>query len=204
MNISIVEQYIKTQVNWQRVFSMISHLGTDLNEMMNRSDKGALIEMAIDTFSNGKLQRCNLPGCDHLVPELNSLKIEVKYQQQSLFNKKGTLKQKTKTIPLKNPMGSDVKRTLHQTFDYILLLDDYGLALTTFSVVKQHSTETRDQIIAQLPTDILNIIFTPSQFIKQDLSVISNRFILLKNQIMMTYLNQFEQINQELKDVSIV
>ncbi len=192
IDVNKVQKIIK-EINWVKVFLMIEHLGSDLNEMMYRSDKGALIELAIDKFSNSKLQRCNLRGCDHIIPELNNIRIEIKYQKGSLFTPTGNLKPKTKTIPLKNPMGSYTSRALHQTFDFILLIDDYGVAIAPFDVVLEFKKETRDQLIAQIPTDKLTILYVPSDFKEVMKLPITTRFIDLKKQSMINYLTQFEE-----------
>ena len=191
MNTETVAMAVKQYVNWAAVFSIISHLGTDLNEIMHRSDKGALIELSIDTFSFGKVSRQNLPGCDHIIPDLGNVRLEVKYQRGSLFTKTGKPKQHTSVIPLKNPMGGGQARTLDRTFDYILLLDDFAAAIAPFDVVFTHAHETRDQIIAKIPTSELMFIHTPSDFGPVPPQDTCTKFITMKMRSQYEYINQF-------------
>lgn len=105
-----VVDYNRANVDWVKVFSVVDTLGKTMNGPKDRFDKSDIIEMSLDIFSNGNIQRVDMVGCDHLLTNLpNSNRTpttqEMKFVTE-LFYKEYVVKQdKKKTKVLQSIAG---------------------------------------------------------------------------------------------------
>ena len=115
-----VVDYNRDNVNWVKFFSVVDTLGKTMNGPKDRFDKSDIIEMALDIFSNGNIQRVDMVGCDHLLTNLpNSdgtpTTQEMKFVTE-LFYKEYVVKQgKKKTKVLQSIANYKLKKTNKNT-----------------------------------------------------------------------------------------
>lgn len=68
--ITQVRDYIRDNVNWHKMYSMIDTVGSTMNGQKDRFDKSDLIEMGLAVYSNNAIQYLNHNGVDHLLVNL--------------------------------------------------------------------------------------------------------------------------------------
>lgn len=140
-----VRDYIRSSVDWSKVYSMIDTLGKTMNGQKDRFDKSDLIEMALEVYSNGHIKYVNKDGVDHVLSDLHNLQGEPTTQEfkfvGNLFykefstvranKKKGIAGQKqlreigkTVTLKLVNSMGSSTHTHLPSDYAEFLLAGD--------------------------------------------------------------------------------
>jgi len=56
---------IFSQVEWSKFFDMVYNIGDELNTRKNRFDKSDILELAVETFSDGKIIHVDKQGWDH-------------------------------------------------------------------------------------------------------------------------------------------
>ena len=54
--ITQVRDYIRDNVNWHKMYSMIDTVGSTMNGQKDRFDKSDLIEMGLAVYSNNAIQ----------------------------------------------------------------------------------------------------------------------------------------------------
>ncbi len=149
-----------------KLFNMINHIGSSLNDRKNRFDKADLIEQAMEVFSNGRLKWADEIGYD-LIDECN-VKFEVKSQRYSLFTQTGKKKpNSTAKIKLVNTLQQSETKALNCTADYLIIIDSaaFSMAIIDYDrVVKSYSFEAKDGFVCQIPIDELVFLFEPSDF----------------------------------------
>ena len=120
-------------VNWQKFHELCVSIGSELNDSQWRFLKAIFLENAVANYSNNTLIYVGdkEKGCDFKIPSLNNLKIEMKYTEECLFNrKKLELKNLTKQITLLNSRGTNTHRCLPEDYsDYLLIVEMNGAAL---------------------------------------------------------------------------
>ena len=155
--------------HYDNFFSMIDHIGPELNDRKNRFDKADLIEAALERATNGRLSWEDSLGFDNYDAQ-NKEKFEVKSQGNCLYTKTGNLKKKTSAIKLTNTLQkSSSNKTLNCTADYLILIDSKQFAMAIISyreVVEKYSQELSDGFSCQIPTDKLIILRTPEEYVK--------------------------------------
>lgn len=154
------------QVEWNRVFNMVSHNGKELNSRKNRFDKAELIETSIEYNSGGGLKFVDLKGYDHVCSETGT-KFEIKSQQCCLYTeKRGDLKPCTPDIKLNNTLGGDLNSPFDSEFDYLVLVDTgnnntFAVAYISREKLEPYMTRVSDGWKAKIPTKDLEFVFTP-------------------------------------------
>ena len=158
-----VANYLKENVNWQAFVNLVKSVGTQFNDAQWRFFKAVVFETAIQKFSNGKVQYVAKEGCDFIVPELNNIKVEMKYVEDALYTAKGhKLREKTKTLTLLNSKGTNSHKELPPDYaDYLLVVGQVGCALIDKATLSQHIEINGDSISASVPTEKMILIFTP-------------------------------------------
>jgi hypothetical protein len=137
-------------VNWEAFFSMVNDLGSQLNERQLRFLKARLIESAISRMSDGKVEWVDNIGQDH---QFEDIRIETKFCTNSLTTSKGNPKKghATSEIKLTNTLGSSDGRSLPDTFDFLLIVDDDASAIVSRAKLLPHVTSAGDGLKAKIP-----------------------------------------------------
>lgn len=144
---------------------MLNNIPQYLNERERLFDKAKIIQKSIDHYSKGKLEFVGEVGFDFYVrdkfSEFNNLKVELKSGRNVFTTKnKHNLKKltsKTNNITLNNSNGSSFSKDYEKTYDYLLLVDISGYAVTTWEEVRPHAKNCGSGFKANLPLDILSI-----------------------------------------------
>lgn len=151
-------------IDWQKFHNLCMSLGNELNDMQWRFLKAIFLEKSVEFFSDDQLTYVGneKQGCDFIVPSLNNLKIEMKYANEVLFNRKLLLKKNTKQITLLNSKGTNVHSNLPINYsDYLLIVEMNGAAIISKEKLKEYITVNGDSLSAIIPTNELEIIFAP-------------------------------------------
>jgi len=158
-------EILKT-IDWQRFHNLCVYIGKDLNDPQWRFLKAVFLESSISEYSNNVLTYVGdtHQGCDFIVEILNNVKIEMKYVEGCIFSGKNlTLKKSTSEIKLMNSNGTNTHVGLPTTYsDFLLIVDLNGAGLVSKEILQKYITIGGDGIKAKIPTNELNIIFTPS------------------------------------------
>jgi hypothetical protein len=158
-------------IDWQRFHNLCISIGKELNDPQWRFLKAIFLENAVAEYSNNVLTYVgdSEQGCDFIVKDMNNLKIEMKYVEECLYNKKLVLKNITKDIKLMNSNGTNTHTKLPDTYsDYLLIVDLNGAALVSKTILENYITIGGDGIKAKIPTNKLNIICDPNNIIQSN------------------------------------
>lgn len=152
---------------YDNFFSMIEHIGPELNDRKSRFDKADIIEAGLEDATGKKLLWKDNIGYDNYDLE-NDVKFEVKSQGYSLFTPKGKLKSKTAAIKLTNTLQkSSTNKKLDCTADYLIIIDSkqFAMAIIPYEdVVKKYSKELPDGFSCQIKTSALTFLRTPEEY----------------------------------------
>jgi hypothetical protein len=123
-----VAKFFSDNVNWDYFYSAVDTLGDSLNSRKNRFDKSDILELAIDVFSDGKIQHHNKTGRDFFIPELNIF-CEMKYEKDLLFKSNSQIKSKN-TLTLVNTMGNNNRLNLPEDYaPFLIAVGSKGCAV---------------------------------------------------------------------------
>lgn len=171
----------KYNPNYNGFFSMVQHIGDELNERKLRFDKADLLEMGFAAASGDRLEWVDKVGCDLECALGDSLRFEVKSQKFCLHTDIGTRKKKTGKIKLTNTLQRGENKTLDDTADYLIIIDtgndkSFSVAIIDYSLVKREYTkEVPDGFECQVPTSELTFLSLPKDLSLQKLDAPSYR-----------------------------
>lgn len=183
--------------NYNGFFSLIDHIGDELNERKLRFDKADIIEMALAEATKQKLVWVDEIGYDLQDPS-SEVRFEVKSQKFCIHTKTGSLKTKTGKIKLTNTLQQSSTKELKNTADWLILVDtgdsnSYSVAIIDYSIVKEKYTkELSDGFECQIPTSELTLLTTPKKVSLRRITTGSYRKqkAKLQKQIVSAFLNQ--------------
>ena len=154
---------------YDNFFSMIEHIGDELNDRKSRFDKADIIEAGLESATGGRLIWEDNIGYDNYDSE-NDVKFEVKSQGNSLYTPKGNLKRKTTAIKLTNTLQkSSTNKKLDCTADYLIIIDSkqFAMAIIPYKeVVEKWAEEQSDGFSCQIPIKNLTFLRTPEEYVK--------------------------------------
>jgi len=154
---------------YDNFFSMIEHIGPELNDRKSRFDKADIIEAGLESATNGRLIWKDNIGYDNYDAK-NDVKFEVKSQGNSLYTPKGNLKRKTTAIKLTNTLQkSSTNKKLYCTADYLIMIDSkqFAMAIIPYKeVVEKWAEEQSDGFSCQIPIKHLTFLRTPEEYVK--------------------------------------
>ncbi len=154
--------------DYNRFFTMVRHVGDDLNSRKNRFDKADLFEAGLSAMTGGKLEWEDQIGYDLINPETHE-KFEFKSQKNCLYTRTGKRKQsRTSKIKLTNTLTKKKNKELKATADYLIIADTASFAMAIISyddVVEKYSQEKSDGWECQIPLDKMEFLFVPGDFI---------------------------------------
>ena len=118
-----VAQQLKSSVNWNRFFLMVNAVGDQLNDRTLRFLKSIVQDSAIARMSGGTIEYVDQVGQDH---QMGSVRIETKCGTNVLTTGRGKAKRAgvTGSVKLNNTLGSSDGRSLPDTFDYLMIVDE--------------------------------------------------------------------------------
>ena len=188
----LLVETLKSKVSWQHFFTVVSHVGDELNERKLRFDKSDLVEQAIAEFSSGTLRWVDEIGHDFIA--LEKVPIEMKYAKGALTTDSGRVKKSVKTLKLVNTLSGGTDRLLENTFDYLLLCDQRSTAVVSFEEVRSHSVATSDSInLKNLSTSNIQWLARPGEYepLKMQIEL---SYREMKRLIQRDYLMQFKSL----------
>lgn len=159
------EFYKRYEPDCDKLFTMIDHVGPELNSRKNRFDKADLFEAGIEFATGGKLSWADEIGYDLRDPA-TGLKYEAKSQANCLYTPKGVLKKETTEIKLSNSLSQNVDHKPSDEADYLLILDSktYALAIISYKkVLENYMTSKLDGFTCKIPTSALTFLVRPSE-----------------------------------------
>ena len=179
-----VQTYNKSNVNWNKFFSVIDTLGSTMNGQKDRFDKSDIFEMALETYSNGNIKYVNDDGVDHLLVNLpnaagNATTQEMKFLGTLFYkvfvveraNKKRNtpsvkeLRPSNKPISLKlvNSMGSNSHKKLPSNYaEFLLVADTHSIHVIEVAALVPYLNFTGDGIEAsKVPYTLFHKVVGP-------------------------------------------
>lgn len=170
INMTREEFYKRYEPECDKLFTMINHIGPELNSRKNRFDKADLFEAGIEASTGGKLRWTDEIGYD-LSDPATGLKYEAKSQANCLYTPKGALKKETTVIKLSNSLSQNVDHKPSDEADYLLILDSktYALAIISYKeVLENYVTSKLDGFTCKIPTSALTFLVRPSEVTLHD------------------------------------
>lgn len=160
---------ILKSIKWQKFITLVDSIGTELNDRQWRFLKSTVLELGVASYSDGLLIHVGETenGCDFIIPSMNNIKIEMKYQTDVLYPAKGILmREYTKEIKLMNSMGTNTHTDLPLGYaDYLLIVDKRGVAIIHKDILKNFLKINGDSISARIQSNQLISIFKPDDII---------------------------------------
>ena len=138
--------------------TLISEMGTQLNDRKDRFDKSDIIEQAVAVYSGDRLTWVDLIGRDH-VDSVTGFDLEFKYVSDGLFTKVQKLPKKIVNVKLKNNLGSHKGITVDHPADYYMIGQQDAIAIISWEDIKNYLVAVPDGIEARIPFDKLSFIF---------------------------------------------
>jgi len=138
--------------------TLISEMGTQLNDRKDRFDKSDIIEQAVAVYSGDRLAWVDLIGRDH-VDSVTGFDLEFKYVSDGLFTKVQKLPKKIVNVKLKNNLGSHKGITVDHPADYYMIGQQDAIAIISWEDIKNYLVAIPDGIEARIPFDKLSFIF---------------------------------------------
>jgi hypothetical protein len=160
-----VADFFKANMDFQRFARLTKALGSQLNDAQLRFLKAMVFEQSVEEYSNGKIKYVGEEGCDFVIPSLNDVRIEMKYNEGALYtSSRKILREETGTIKLMNSMGTNTHKTLPASYaDYLIFVGNQGAALFDKNTVKDSINPQGDGLIANIKTAKGIILSTPAQ-----------------------------------------
>ena len=138
--------------------TLISQVGTQLNDRKDRFDKSDIIEQAVAVYSSDRLAWVDLIGRDH-VDTKTGFDLEFKYVSDGLFTKVKKLPKKTVNVKLKNNLGSHKGITVDHPADFYMIGQQDAIAIISWKDIKECLVAVPDGIEARIPFDKLSFVF---------------------------------------------
>ncbi len=190
-----VAKYFSEFVNWEFFYSAVDTLGNTLNSPKNRFDKSDILELAIDVFSDGRIQHYNKTGRDFFIPALD-VYAEMKYETDLLFTTSRQKKEKV-SLTLVNTMGSNNRNRLPDDYaPFLIAVGSQGCAvvdkatLETYLDTKSDSGQIKSK---DIPHSKFYFVRTPDQ-IKNRRIIANIDYSQEKLKLQKDFLNKFKQI----------
>lgn len=180
-------QHLKSAVDWNRYFRLISVIGDSLNSNKNRFDKSDLLEHSLEIFSGGVVKWIDANGADHLL--LNGTRIEMKYILGSLQGAKGRTKKTVSSVKLMNSLGTCTHKTLPKNYaDYLLISDSHIVCLLDRDTLSRYVVCRGDGLYAEkIPFTQLHTI---SKGVPQPVTTIGFDYAHEKRQMQKRFIEQ--------------
>ena len=159
MNTKQYAQSLRNAINQDCYASLIHTLGNELNSRKNRFDKSDIIERAVETYSDERLEYVDEIGRDHRDRETGH-DCEFKYHGGSLFTAKGNPTKRI-VLKLKNSLGTHKGTDIEDPADFYIVGDRSALAVISWQDIKQYLVATSDGIEARMPRTAVEMIFEP-------------------------------------------
>lgn len=159
-------EYLGKICDWDKILTLFNSIPMKYDDRELRFFKSWIIQLALQKYSNGKLKFIGADGYDFVVDDIeseyNGVKIELKSGKQ-IFSKENsfTLRKphnKTASITLSNSNGSSIDKIYQKKYDFLLLLDKSGYAVTTYDKVLPRAKNHGDGFRATLNIIDLEII----------------------------------------------
>lgn len=156
-----VSTHLKTNTDFDRFFKLVAALGPQLNSEQFRFLKAHILEKSLEIYSNYAISYVANVGCDFLIPDLNDTKLEMKFNQTSIFGKTGNMS-KNCTAKLMNSNGSNKHTTLPEDYaDFLLVVSQRGAIVFDKPTFSQYITINGDGIKATIPTELGTVVAGP-------------------------------------------
>jgi len=183
ITIQQVCEYNKKHVNWVKFFSVVDTLGKTMNGQKDRFDKSDIIEMALASFSNDKIEYVNDDGVDHRLTDLmyknKPVEQEMKFfsevfygmrvTQRKTKNQKKieTISKLTKPVSLKlvNSHGTNGHAELPKTYaQFVIVVDNNSAFVIATETLKPYLKCGGDGIEAKsVPSELFMEIIGPDK-----------------------------------------
>lgn len=161
MSINEYAMDLRDSLNYQAYTTLITSIGTQLNDRKDRFDKSDIIERSLSTYTNGRLVYVDDIGRDHVDTKFDK-DIEMKYVQDGIFTKKKRPKKKV-NIKLKNSLGKHKGTHIDNPADVYLIAQQDAIAVLQWETVKKYLVAVPDGIEAHIPFDEMTFVFTPDE-----------------------------------------
>lgn len=179
-----VQDYVRSNVDWVKFFSVVDTLGSTMNGQKDRFDKSDIIEMALDAYSNGAIRYVNHDGVDHCLVNLPNADQEPTTQEMKfvsvLFYKEYVVERANKklgldsvkqlrplgqpvSLKLVNSMGSNSHKTLPPDYaEFLLVADYYSVHVIEVSQLVPYLKFGGDGILAnRVPCELFHRVIGP-------------------------------------------
>lgn len=160
-----VAQHLASSINWARFATLADSLGNQLNDAQWRFFKAIVFESSMESYSDGSVKYVAQEGCDLLVTiDGVEHRVEMKYMEGALFNKRGKLRDRVKGVTLMNSKGSNTHKALPKHYaDFLLVVGLRGACVISKKNLEKFITINGDSISADFPAAKAEIVADPQQ-----------------------------------------
>ena len=194
-----VADWLRNNVKWDNYFTLVQHVGDELNSPKLRFDKSDLFEQGIERFSSGEIEWVDEKGHDHVIIS-SKVKLEMKYSAGCLHRtsdgKKGfgNRRPSVGTLRLTNTLGNHILAEDYEPkYDYLLISDVRAIALVSSDIIK-HNIITDDNSVQlgnnRLASSDIEFICTPEDWRSVEFEMPAS-YAVQKRLMQSNYLNAF-------------
>jgi hypothetical protein len=158
MNTIAYAKELRGVFNRNAYSTLITEMGTQLNDRKDRFDKSDIIEQAVAVYSGDRLEWVDLIGRDH-VDSVTGFDLEFKYVSNGLFSRVKKLPKKTVVVKLKNSLGVHKGITIDHPADFYMIGQQDSIAIISWEDIQNYLVALPDGIEARIPFDALSFIF---------------------------------------------
>lgn len=150
----ITEEYakeVKKSLNCKKLFNLIYSISHQLDDNKSKFDKSAIIDLAIQIYSNNRFLYVDEIGRDHKDNDYPNIYFEIKYLKAGFRTQKNELK-KSFTVVIKNHRGNS-RGKLEKVCDFYLFLTYNEMRIISYENLKNYLRFKDAVIDARIPTD---------------------------------------------------
>ena len=167
MTTQIVADHFKENVDWKRFTNLVASIGNQFDESQWRFLKARIFENSLQTYSDGSVKYVGEEGCDLLVntKQMKNVRVEMKFIRNAFFSPKRMKMKDVCNLALMSTQGTNKHKNLPKYYaDYLLVVSNNCAGLIDKKTLMKYTTMRGDGIVASVPSNKMNMLFTPHTF----------------------------------------
>jgi hypothetical protein len=167
MDTQIVADHFKQNVDWSRFVNLVASIGDQFDESQWRFLKARIFENSLQAYSDGSVKYVGEEGCDLIVnmKKIKNVRVEMKFIRNAFFSPKRMKMKDVCYLSLMSTQGTNKHKNLPTHYaDYLLVVSNNCAGLIDKKSLMKYTTMRGDGIVATVPSNKMNMLFTPLTF----------------------------------------
>lgn len=160
-------QELRDCLDWHSYVDLVHALGDQLNNRKDRFDKSDIIEQSLEVYTDGRLQYMDDVGVDH-IDTVHNYTLEFKYVADGMYTAKNKRLKARVKVKLKNSLGTHKGTHIETPADWYVIGQQDAIGIIRGEDIKPYLVAVPDGIEAWIPSDSLDMVFTPGEYTPRD------------------------------------